>query len=382
LGGIAGAPVSPQPPRIGIDARNDRAGIGRYTFSLIRELARIDRENEYVLFLSRERFAAHTPPGPNFRAVEADIPWFTLREQFRLPRLVARERLDLVHYPHLTVPLPSTTPFVVTVHDLNYLDTSAIFAGGRGGNRLGRTALLAGYRIELLKARRARRLIAVSEHTRDAIVRQLHVDPARVTVTYEAADPPDAIVPDASVLERHGLDSPFFLYVGAAYPYKNLARLIEALARIGGDTKLLLAGDQEHFGPALRQHAANLDLAGRVVFAGKVSDTELAALYGGALAYAFVSTSEGFGLPGLEAMSAGVPVVAARAGSLPEIYGEAARYCDPQDVDSIADALTAVRADAEIRTRLVAEGRRRAAEFSWRRTAEQTLAVYRKALLD
>lgn len=365
--------------KIGIDARNDQAGIGRYTLSLIRGLGKIDRENEYVLLLSRERLAAYTLPGPNFRAVEAEIPWFTAREQLLLPRLVARERLDLMHYPHLTVPLSSRTPFVVTVHDLNYLDDAAIFGGD--GSRLRRAALRTGYRVELAKARRARRLIAVSEHTRDTVVRELRVDPERVAVTYEAADPPAAVEPDTSVLARHGLDSPFFLYVGAAYPYKNLARLIDAFARIGSDHKLVLAGDLEHFGPGLREQAADAGLAARAVFPGRVSDAELAALYGAALAYAFVSTSEGFGLPGLEAMSAGVPVVAASAGSLPEIYGDAARYCDPHDVDSIADALAEVASDEHLRARLVALGRQRAAGFSWERTAEQTLAVYREALL-
>jgi glycosyltransferase involved in cell wall biosynthesis len=119
-----------------------------------------------------------------------------------------------------------------------------------------------------------------------------------------------------------------------------------------------------------------------VVFPGRVSEAELAALYGGALAFAFVSYSEGFGLPGLEAMSAGVPVVAANTTSLPEIYGDAARYCDPFDVDSIAAALAEVASDGELRARLIALGHKRASEFSWRRTAEQTLAVYRDAVLD
>jgi glycosyltransferase involved in cell wall biosynthesis len=366
--------------KIGIDARNDRAGIGRYTFSLVRELAQIDRENEYVLFLSRERMASYDAPGPNFRAVEADVPWFTVREQLSLPRLVGRERLDLMHYPHLTVPVASRTPFVVTVHDLNYLDDSAgIFVGGRA---LRHAALLAGYRVELAKAKRARRLIAVSEHTRDAVVRELSVERERIAVTHEAADPPGTVEPDASVLARHGLESPFFLYVGAAYPYKNLAGLIDAFGRLGGDRKLVLAGDQEDFGAELQKQTADAGLAERVVFPGRVSDAELAALYGGALAYAFVSFSEGFGLPGLEAMSAGVPVVAASAGSLPEIYGDAARYCDPHDIDSIAAALGEVAADGELRRRLAEHGRKRATEFSWRRTAEQTLAVYREALLD
>jgi glycosyltransferase involved in cell wall biosynthesis len=357
--------------KIGIDARNDGTGVGRYTFSLIRELAKIDRDNEYVLFLNSARFATEPAPGPNFRTVEAGIPWFTIREQLALPRLVARERLDLVHYPHLTVPLLARTPFVVTDHDLNYLDAEAT----------ARPAVLrAGFRLELAKARRARRLIAVSEHTRDALLRLLGVEPERVAVTYEAAAP-TAAGPDPSVLERHGVDAPFFLYVGSAYPYKNLARLIEAFARVEGRYRLVLAGDQEEFGAGLRERAAALGLADRVRFTGPVSEAELAALYGAALAYAFVSRSEGFGLPGLEAMAASVPVVAARAGSLPEVYGDAALYCDPLDVGSIASALAEVAADEELRARLVARGRQRAGEFSWTRTAEQTLAVYREALL-
>jgi glycosyltransferase involved in cell wall biosynthesis len=138
----------------------------------------------------------------------------------------------------------------------------------------------------------------------------------------------------------------------------------------------VLAGDQEDFGAALREQASE-----RVVFTGPVSEPELAALYAGALAYAFVSFSEGFGLPGLEAMAAGVPVVAARAASLPEVYGDAAHYCDPLDMSSIAAALSDVAGDAELRARLVALGRQRASDFSWARTAEQTLAVYREALL-
>jgi glycosyltransferase involved in cell wall biosynthesis len=365
--------------RIGIDARHDRTGIGRYTFSLVRELAKIDRENEYVLFLSRERFATEPAPGPNFRTVEAGIPWFTLREQLLLPRLVARERLDLMHYPHVTVPLLSATPFIVTVHDLNYLDAEATARPAGGGMR--GAMLRAGYRVELMKVRRARRLIAVSEHTRDALVRLLPIEAARVAVTYEAADTPGAIEPDTTVLERQGLDAPFFLYVGSAYPYKNLVRLITAFARLDGGHRLVLAGDHEHFGPALRKRARDAGLAGRVVFPGRVSEAELAALYGGALAYVLVSLSEGFGLPGLEAMQYGVPVVAASAGSLPEIYGDAALYCDPHDIVSIADALAEVASDEQLRERLAELGNRRAGEFSWARTAEQTLAVYREALL-
>jgi glycosyltransferase involved in cell wall biosynthesis len=310
--------------------------------------------------------------------VEAAIPWFTFREQVQLPRVVARERLDLMHYPTVTIPLISSTPFVVTIHDLNYLERSATSGTSGTDSRLKR----AGYRAELAKARRARRVITVSQHTREALVRTLRVDRERIAVTYEAADPPEAISPDPAILERHGLDAPFFLNVGAAYPYKNLDRLIEAFARLGGTYRLVLAGDHETFAGALAKLAEASGVAERIVFPGRVSEAELAALYDGALACALVSLSEGFGLPGLEAMSAGVPVVAANAGSLPEIYGEAACYCDPFDVESIAVALAEVGSDQQLRARLVALGRQRAAEFSWRRTAEQTLTVYREALLD
>jgi glycosyltransferase involved in cell wall biosynthesis len=368
--------------KIGIDARNDGTGVGRYTFSLIRELARIDTETEYVLFLNRERFGTYAAPGPNFRTVEAGIPWFTLREQLLLPLLVGREQLDLMHYPHLTVPLLSTTPFVVTVHDLNYLDAGSTSGPGSGRSRTREAMLRAAYRLELAKARRARRLIAVSEHTRAAVVRTLRLEPERVAVTYEAADPAGAGDPDPAALERHHIDAPFFLCVGAAYPYKNLPRLITAFARVEGDYKLVLVGDHEQFEAGLRDRAGALALTERVVFTGAVSDAELASLYENALAYVFVSLSEGFGLPGLEAMCAGIPVLAANAGSLPEVYGQAAHYCDPLDVASIASGLYRIATDEQLRADLAALGRRRAAEFSWTRTAEETLRVYREALLD
>lgn len=366
--------------RIGIDARNDGSGVGRYTFSLIAALAQIDHENEYVIFLRRERLASFDPPAPNFRTVEADIPWFTLREQLLLPRLIARERLDLVHFPNVTAPLFQTTPFVVTIHDLNYLDAGAIFER----RSLRRTLLRAGYRVELEKIRQARRLIAVSGTTRDALLSTLHVDPRKIAVTYEAPGIASSVEADHRVLERCGITAPFFLNVGAAYPYKNLPRLIEAFAlfagRVENEFQLVLAGDHEQFAHPLRQRAQDLGIAERVIFPGPVSEAELAALYEAALGYAFVSLREGFGLPGLEAMAAGVPVLAARAGSLPEIYEDAVEYCDGGDTESIAAALERIASSAELRTRLSALGRQRIAQFSWTRTAEQTLAVYRDAV--
>jgi glycosyltransferase involved in cell wall biosynthesis len=223
-------------------------------------------------------------------------------------------------------------------------------------------------------------VIAVSGATRDAVVSKLHVEPETIAVIYEAAELPPDLEADRTVLERYGITEPFFLYVGSAYPYKNLPRLIDAFALVEGDFQLVLAGDQEQFAAALQARAAEQGIESRVVFPGPVTELELLALYEAARVYVFVSLSEGFGLPGLEAMAAGVPVVAARAGSLPEIYADAAEYCDPRDVESIAAALTNAFGDEALRARLSARGRARAAEFSWKRAAEQTLAVYREAV--
>lgn len=367
--------------RIGIDARHDQAGPGRYTFSLIRELAAIDRENEYVLFLRPGTYRSFKLPGPNFRKVPADFHWFTVAEQLKLPRLIHEAKLDLVHYPHINAPLLATTPFVVTIHDLNYSHLSMARPGLK--SQLKYTLKAAGYAATLQKLKRARAVITVSEYSKGEIVKELGVDPRKITVTYEGADPAGFGKPDRGALKRFGVTKPYFLYVGSAYPYKNLIKLIEAFGLVshrGGDYQLVLAGDHERFGPALQARAAELDLEGKVLFPGRVSDAELAALYEGALAYTFVSVAEGFGLPGLEAMAAGVPVLAARATSLPEVYAGAALYVDPTDPDTIAIGLERIASDEELRTDLIQKGRERLKQFSWRKMAEQTLQVYREAL--
>ena len=223
----AGRVPVPAAMRIGIDARNDQAGIGRYTFSLIRELAQIDRENEYVLFLSRERFASYAAPGPNFRAVEADDP---LVHGPRAAAAAAPRRARAARSHPLPAPdgaarsrrrrssSPSTT---------STTSTAATSPTAEAEPRLRR----AGYRVELAKARRARRLIAVSEHTRDTARPRASRRSGADRRHLRGGGSARSGRAGRSVLERYGLDAPFFLYVGAAYPYKNLARLIDAFAR-------------------------------------------------------------------------------------------------------------------------------------------------------
>jgi glycosyltransferase involved in cell wall biosynthesis len=365
--------------RIGIDARMAGTGIGRYTFSLIRELAKLDSDSEYTIFLRADHAARFEAPGPNFRAVVADFAEYSLPEQYRLPALVRRERLDLVHYPHFNVPLLAPTPYVVTVHDLTH---SVHRTGTASRRRLAYALRRRAYGVTLRRAvARAGRVITVSESTKQNLLELLGTPSDRVTVTYEGVDPLDRAPGDPELLEHFGVERPYFLYVGSAHPHKNLQLLLHAFAGLDDPRlQLVLAGKHEPFAEALSRTAASLGLGSALVRPGEVTESELAALYDGALAYVFVSLSEGFGLPGLEAMSHGVPVLAASATSLPEIYGDAALYVDPADLGSIQDGLRRLAEDHELRADLIALGKRRAERYSWAEMARSTLRIYRDAL--
>ena len=369
--------------RIGIDARMSDTGIGRYTFSLIRSLAQIDPENDYALFLRREHAARFEPPAPNFRVVIADAAQYSAAEQYRLPLLVRRERLDLMHYPHFNVPLLAPTPYVVTIHDLTHSThrTGTASSGGRIAFALKRR----GYETTIRRAaKRASHVITVSESTRRTVQERLGIRTTRTSVIYEGVDRPTVSVPDGDALRRFGIDRPYFLYVGAAHPHKNLQLLLCAFAGLLRDKRprlqLVLAGHHEPFDVELKAAAGELELGSAVVLPGRVTEAELSALYDGALAYVFVSLSEGFGLPGLEAMAHGVPVLAAAATSLPEIYGDAASYVDPTDVEGVQAGLQRLVEDDALRSELRNRGRRRVELYSWTQMAERTLGVYREAL--
>jgi glycosyltransferase involved in cell wall biosynthesis len=226
-------------------------------------------------------------------------------------------------------------------------------------------------------------VIAVSETTRAELLARYRLPPARVAVVPEAAAshfaPPAAAVLGA-VRERYGLTHPYVLFVGFLEPKKNLGTLLEAIARLRrrgawGTTELVIAG-APGWGAAPAPRVQALGLERTVRFLGPVPDADLPALYAGALAFAFPSLWEGFGLPVLEAMAAGAPVVASNRGALPEITAGAALLAEPEP-EAFADALGQLVGDAAVRERLRAAGLARAADFSWERTARETLAIYR-----
>jgi len=358
---------------VAVDARTDDPhfpGIGRYTRNLAHALARAAAPSDEIVLL-----AGHaTGTGDRTRTATVEASPFSLRQQWVIPALLRRLGAQLYHSPYYLMPFRPRLPCVVTIHDLIPLRFPQYFSAGQR----------AVYRLAVGRAvHAARLLIAVSEATRHDVVGILHIDPQRVVVVPEGVDPlfkPQAPPVIAALRRRLAMPDRYALYVGSNKPHKNLPRLVDAWARVRQAVPLVVAGPWDPRFPEARRQAAALEAAGRVRWIGRVSDVDLPALYAGAACVVIPSEFEGFGLPVLEAMACGAPVVCARAGSLPEVAGDAAVLFDPLEVDAIAHAADLVLADAARRAALVQRGLARAATFTWDRAAAQTWEVYRRAV--
>ena len=370
--------------RIGIDARffgPVGKGLGRYTQKLIEHLELVADEHEFVIFLRKENFDLFQPTSSRFRKVLADFRWYTLEEQFRFPRLLKKERIDLMHFPHFNIPVMTPCPFVVTIHDLILLRYPTRRATTL--NRFLYGIKYAAYRYVIRTAvKKSKRIIAVSEYTRQDIIRAFKVPKDKIVVTYEAAELPHAQAMPVD-FEKRGINKPYFLYVGNAYPHKNLEMLLRVFAELrseGLDAQLVLVGKADYFYDRLREVARTLKLQKDVIFYGYATDEELPTLYRNARAYVFPSLLEGFGLPPLEAMRHGSPVVASKASCLPEILGDAASYFDPESSDDMSIAMKTVFEDEALRASLVQKGDAQVRKYSWRTCATQTLELYHSSL--
>jgi glycosyltransferase involved in cell wall biosynthesis len=369
------------PVRIAIDARKlHDYGIGTYVRNLVLGLARRDFGDNYVLFCRDADADWIRALGPRFEPVVERAGNYSVLEQFSVPLALSKARVDLFHAPHYVVSPLVTTPFVVTIHDCIHLRFPKDLPN-RAAHIYARTMMG-------LSAKRAKRVLTVSHASKDDIVHYLHVPPDKVEVIYNALDEDLASPPtDAEierVRERFQLTSPFILYTGNIKPHKNVDRLIEAysiLRRRGApDVKLLIIGDAISKYPNLRRLVHRFQLHQQVRFLGFVPEATLAVLYKLASVFVFPSRYEGFGLPPLEAMAAGVPVVTSNVSSLPEVVGDAALLIDPMDAGAIADAMGRVLRDPALAADLVRRGHERVKAFSWDRSVERISAVYHELI--
>jgi glycosyltransferase involved in cell wall biosynthesis len=354
--------------RIGVNALylipGGVGGTEIYLRRLLAALAFLDRDNEYFVFTNRETDADLVPRQPNFRLVPQAVharfrPARILWEQAVLAIEAARYRLDVLFNPGFTGPLLAPCAAVTVFHDLQHKRHPEYF----------RWFDLPFWKLLLwASAHRARRLIAVSEATRDDLVRAYRLSPERVSVVRHGVEL------DFFALDRSRTDA-FVLCVSTLHPHKNLDRLIRAYARRKRDWRLTITGMRGFFAEALDRLVAELGVQDSVELTGWIPRDALLLLYSRAQAFVYPSTFEGFGMPVLEAMAAGLPVACSDIPPLREVAGDAALFFDPTKEDEIALALERIVTDCPLRARLAQAGPERAREFSWGRAAEETLAA-------
>jgi glycosyltransferase involved in cell wall biosynthesis len=367
--------------RIAIDARKLRDyGVGTYVRNLLRHLSRIDPTTEYVVLCRGADCGVTQELGENFRAVAEPARPYSVREQLSVPLDLRRERIDLFHAPHYVLPPLVPCKSVVTIHDCIHLRFPQ-YLPNRFAYAYARASMW-------IAAHRASRVLTVSAASKRDILRYFHVPDAKIDVIYNAIDERFGETPAPEeverVRERYQLGGPFVLYAGNIKPHKNLERLIEAfhMFRRGEfeHVKLLIIGDEISKYATLRRAVHRYKLHKHVRFFGFVPDRTLAILYRLAGVFVFPSLYEGFGLPPLEAMASGTPVITSNVSSLPEVVGDAALLIDPYEPDAIADAMRRVLGTPSLRDDLRARGFARAREFSWERSIRRVRAIYEEVL--
>jgi glycosyltransferase involved in cell wall biosynthesis len=365
--------------RIAIDAStiSTQGGPRTYVLGLLDALLTIDRDNEYIVFYNDPVHLGRFPRAKEI-VLEGRSPLARLwREHVLLPRACRKERVDLLHCPKSAIPYKSPCPTVVTLHDLIPL-------------RHPETEKLAAriyWNLQMpIAARRSSFIITDSEHARQEIIEDFQVAPERIKVIMLGFNPAmldrrDPVTAE-SVRLKYGLPQGYILYVGTIQPRKNIDTLFEAFYRLKqvrkDMPKLVIVGRKGWLYDKLFARFAELGLTDEVIFTGFVPDEDLPYIYDGARLFAYLSFFEGFGLPPLEAMACGIPVVTSNTTSLPEVVGDAGIAVPPADVDKVMAAIARILDDEGYSALLGQRGRERALLFSWEAAARETMAIYRQ----
>jgi len=359
-----------------IDARESGTSTGRYVDKLIEYLHKIGPGHKITVLTKPDRVDFIKRLAPKFKVVPSRVKEFTFAEQTVLLKQIKSLKSDLVFFPASQQPVLYRGKVVTTIQDLTTLrfrnpaKNWLIFTFKRWVYKW----------VNRYVGRKSVRLITPSEFVKDDFAKFAHINSRKITVTHEAAD---KIAGKAEVVE--GLDGKqFIMYVGRPQPHKNLGRLVDAfetLRQTHPHLRLVLVGKKD-----VQYYTLEKDVKARgiknVVFTDFVSEGQLRWLYEHATAYVFPSLSEGFGLPGLEAMVHGAPVISSDATCLPEIYQDAALYFDPQDIGDMAEKIADMISNDKLRQKHIARGKRVASQYSWERMARQTLEVFNQALDD
>lgn len=366
--------------RIGFDFRmggSVNAGIGRYSFELLTHMLKSNSGHEFVVFFHEQNnnpddLQALKELGAEL--VPANFRHYSFGEQIFFLRLLNKYNLDLVHFPNFNVPVMYRKPFVVTIHDMVHHKIS--------GHKKSRLWKYYAYEFVIKTAAQKSKIVfTVTESAKDEIIKYLHIAPEKIVVTYEAPTLPEFKEANvAKVKEKFLLSRQYFLFVGTLERKKNLPMLSKAfdlfLTKYKFDMDLVVVGKVDEHYPEVRDQILDINHSNRLVLTGFVSEEEQSALYQGAYAFITASLHEGFGLPGLEAMSYGLPVLASNTPVFNEVYDNGAIYFNPMSAEDIAEHMKLVASDVQFHSQMQQKSILRAELFNWERTAEETLAAY------
>lgn len=360
--------------KIAIDARIINTTTGRYVRKLLQYLQELDKDTTYYVLLTKKDFFTWNPLHPNFIKVEVDVAQYSVSEQITFLRILNKLKCDLVHFTMPQQPVLYRGKTVTTIHDL----TLVRFKNYDGNKLLYDFKQLIFKQVCSYVAKKSKAVITPTNYVKLDVNNFIGGKQQHLYVIYDAADK----ITDSPAPIEHLANKKFIMYVGQMSPYKNIRRLIDAhqlLLHKHPSLHLVLAGKLDYHASELKEHVAARQLKS-VHFTGFVSDAQLRWLYEHTAAYVFPSLSEGFGLPGLEAMQYGRPVVSSNTTCLPEVYKDAACFFDPTESKDMAKKIDEVLSDTELQQKLVNNGHKLLKHYSWKKMAQQTLAVYQETI--
>lgn len=365
-------------------------GIGRYIERLILEFAKLKDNNRYTLFMNSETANnINLPPG-KFKIIKTDVSWYSLKEHFVMPKLIRDSRVDIMHWPHFNVSYWCPVPYVVTIHDLIVMHFPESRATTLPDWKY-KLKLWAYNKILRNAVNRAQKIITVSEFTKRDIVKNLNIDENKIKVTYLGVEKIILGIQNLGntpqfekyLFDKFKIHKHYLLYVGSAYPHKNLEALVDVFQilrkQYNRNWQLVLVGRIDEFYKRLQNYvkrSVDKNIQPDIIFTNEASNKDLDGIYRSAKLFVFPSLYEGFGLPPLEAMSHAVPVAASKQASIPEVLADAAYYFDPKDKKNMSQAIDLLGGMHRIQDDFKEKGLERAAQFSWDKTARETIEVY------
>ncbi len=375
------------PKKIGLDIRifgSAMGGIGRYALELFPRILSMDKNNLYYLFYNKKTVGPFEPKifekYSNAKLVETGARHYSFAEQTSFLRQLNKFSLDLVHFPNFNVPYFYKKPFVTTIHDMVHHKI-------RGAKKSHILHFLAYTKIIENAAKNAKAIITVSEYSKQDIIKYLHVPGEKICVTYEGSSLNTEV--DENLVEevkkRYLLHRPYFLFVGVLERKKNVINLTRGfdyfLQKYKADMDLVIVGKADVHYPEIKHKALDIKNTNRLVFTGQVTEDELQALYKGAYSFVTASLHEGFGLPGVEALSFGLPLLASNLPVFNEVYDNACVYFDPLDPKDIGEKMHLLSRDDRFYGQIQEKSFQRSILFNWQNTAEETLKIYHKNLV-